>query len=1417
MPVSGRAVLGSAASLPIPERGGYSLVQGKKKWLLSLWCAMLLATWSVPAAVRAEASVSTITVDVSSVVNPDFLGIGGEYDPFHFMPESVGGGFNEHWWEVEKRRLAKMQPDLVRVWYQIDWMEPANDNGDPQTIDWQAMQTESIKMQAMYRVLDELKEQNIDVMLVAGWKMTPEVQSWLGFGGLPKPETSAPTDLEEWAEWVSASVQQLIVNKGYTNIKYLMSYNEPNLGDFETPSSIDQMAYYESMYRAIHARLVRDGLRDLVQLAGPDESSGLPWMQHAARNMNDILDLYDGHAYGYNYDTLADWAAARLQEVEPTGKPLMITEFAAPGDKTTYQNGVELADLVVSGMRSRVSGMLLWRLADQFLVDPLNFLDSSNYGTWSWLPDSAEPRYTYYALSLFTRFIQAHSQVLASESDDPDLHVTAVKRPDGHYSVFVVNKNKTENKRVSVQFTSPVDRSIRRHVYNGGLQRDAGAAVIPADSAWDQISTGFSDPAVPANSVAVYTSVPEPVQISTVPGELSAAPGTSIPFQGTVHGAGGSGVVWSVAGGADYGTIDGTGRYVAPQALPPLKQALIKAQSADNPAEYDFAVVRFHPTGVTTTGDDTTAKLAWEPVLGADAYRVKRSESKGGPYVTIAESVSATEYTDTGLTNGKLYYYVVSAVNSTGESADSKEVSVMPTSNSLSDDFGNHTIDPHWTVTDIGLRSNLPTGIQVSESNGVVTFDGTTSVNYWGGRTLQSAYPFRASPEKPLIVEVDRVSLGGTGTGMRSGLWLYISGSQYFRFSQNMDSGVWAYNKNGGSDTLVYTHNDYGNHKMKLVHDGSQVHVFVDGSQLASVPVEWNDKMRVMLSAEARANGDRITAVFDNLDVRPWSNPVPAPAGLNASPGIEKAALSWTPVSGADSYTVKRRTAVGKPYDIVASGVTSPQYTDAGLNSGVTYHYVVSAVRGGVESLHSTEVSVMPSSAAMEIVVDNVNTEQTGSWTLGAGMPNYYGSNYSTNASGTGEDRIRWRPALALAGKYAVYYMLPDGNADRATNAPFTVYYSGGSATTPVNQQGPGGVWKLLGHYHFEAGTAGYVELTDQANGKYVIADAIKWVKVDDDPPVAVTVEAASGVYSDSVRLQARVLHADGTAASGAEVRFTVDGEEAGRARTDSNGYAAVLYKVSLPAGPGSEARSYSITAVCEPVPGGETSAGSAALTVHKEEAVIGYSGLRLLTGQGPFGIAAGLRQLDEEPGEAEGVPLGFALWRLVSPVHWKPAAVVTDAVYATDAQGNAGFAMALPDGLYLAKAELRDNPYYQAADPALTFLLVKNGRPQGPASLELERDSGESPDAPAGTGKLKVDLRSYGLKKLLQVSDWFWADNRCLQGTGWDGDKAYTVRLELAAGSSVPEALLTIREEGTHSDQPPFAEIRIDIPLSLQ
>jgi hypothetical protein len=85
------------------------------------------------------------------------------------------------------------------------------------------------------------------------------------------------------------------------------------------------------------------------------------------------------------------------------------------------------------------------------------------------------------------------------------------------------------------------------------------------------------------------------------------------------------------------------------------------------------------PTNLTATAGNAKVSLNWTGSAGATSYDVYRSTTSGG-YTTLplAIGITATSYTDSSLSNGTTYYYVVSAVNSFGESQKSNEVSATP-------------------------------------------------------------------------------------------------------------------------------------------------------------------------------------------------------------------------------------------------------------------------------------------------------------------------------------------------------------------------------------------------------------------------------------------------------------------------------------------------------------------------------------------------------------------------------------------------------------------------------------------------------------------------------------------------------------------------------------------------------------------
>jgi chitin-binding protein len=73
------------------------------------------------------------------------------------------------------------------------------------------------------------------------------------------------------------------------------------------------------------------------------------------------------------------------------------------------------------------------------------------------------------------------------------------------------------------------------------------------------------------------------------------------------------------------------------------------------------------PTGLGATPGNAQVMLNWTAASGATSYNVKRSTTNGGPYANVQTGVTGTTFTNTGLTNGTPYYYVVTAVNASGK------------------------------------------------------------------------------------------------------------------------------------------------------------------------------------------------------------------------------------------------------------------------------------------------------------------------------------------------------------------------------------------------------------------------------------------------------------------------------------------------------------------------------------------------------------------------------------------------------------------------------------------------------------------------------------------------------------------------------------------------------------------------------
>jgi alpha-L-rhamnosidase len=150
-------------------------------------------------------------------------------------------------------------------------------------------------------------------------------------------------------------------------------------------------------------------------------------------------------------------------------------------------------------------------------------------------------------------------------------------------------------------------------------------------------------------------------------------------------------------------------------------------------------------------------------------------------------------------------------------------------------------------------------------------------------------------------------------------------------------------------------------------------------------------------------NGTAVYAVGSGTYAFTSTLALNAPIITGAVPGMNQVGLTWSPSLFATSYNIKRSSTPGGPYLTVASNLTSSDYTDATVNNGVTYYYVVSAVNPAGESGNSFEVSATPQAVAnFGFETPSVGTYQyspsNASWTFTAQAGNN-GSGITANGS----------------------------------------------------------------------------------------------------------------------------------------------------------------------------------------------------------------------------------------------------------------------------------------------------------------------------------------------------------------------------------------------------------------------------------
>jgi hypothetical protein len=129
--------------------------------------------------------------------------------------------------------------------------------------------------------------------------------------------------------------------------------------------------------------------------------------------------------------------------------------------------------------------------------------------------------------------------------------------------------------------------------------------------------------------------------------------------------------------------------------------------------------------------------LSWGASAGATSYNVYRGSSAGNEGTTpIATGITSTSYVDSTVTNGTTYYYKVAAVDGSGTSGSSNEVSAEPVSGlaaaptGLTASAGNAQVSLSWTASTGATSYNVYRGTLPNQENATPIATAITTTTY---------------------------------------------------------------------------------------------------------------------------------------------------------------------------------------------------------------------------------------------------------------------------------------------------------------------------------------------------------------------------------------------------------------------------------------------------------------------------------------------------------------------------------------------------------------------------------------------------------------------------------------------------------------------------------------------------------------
>ena len=413
------------------------------------------------------------------------------------------------------------------------------------------------------------------------------------------------------------------------------------------------------------------------------------------------------------------------------------------------------------------------------------------------------------------------------------------------------------------------------------------------------------------------------------------------------------------------------------------------------------------PGKPTATPGDGQVMLSWPASTGgASSYQVLRGTTTGGPY-TVVGSPTSTGFTNTGLTDGTTYFYVVKSNNGFCLSAPSPESSATPVCTppsaptNLLATPSDSKVTLSWTAPATGTvksytvtrttagadaHTDIPvaTGTTLADS---ALVNGTTYyyvVSASNGNCLSApSSAVSAKPMLPCALNPPTGVLATAGNQQVTITWnISDAGSLSYVVSRGTTAG-------GPYGTVIPNPNPAGTIDT-VVNNGTSYYYVVTVS-----------------------NGTCTSPNSAEVTAKPVCTPplVPINVAAVADNSNGNINVSWAPATTGPTptgYTVSHGTNATGPFTVVATNQTPTTFADpgTGLTAGTTYYYVVSAsnasgtcasVNSGAASAVSCNSPTVPTGVTATAGISRV----TVSWTASTKGPTSYQVKRSSSATGT--------------------------------------------------------------------------------------------------------------------------------------------------------------------------------------------------------------------------------------------------------------------------------------------------------------------------------------------------------------------------------------------------------------------------------